>query len=303
MYGQQARKMIVVLWWLGTASLRVAADSPLSPTNSPTCSIPTSEYKPILARARPARCVFKAPHETMDGKNLTVIQKGDYIVSGLPSGISTPKVDHALGRSSRELDRLSFQGTVFVPHTRQFVTEAGLNAGMRVLDVGTGSGGVSFLAADLVGSNGYVLGVDQSSVAVERARSRASRRNLTNVRFELGDPAAMHFDRFFDAIIGRFVLLYQDDPATSGKNDATSSSGWLGCVSRSGLHGMVVVRDPLSARKARSLADTLPRSLGRMPSTRWPRQARRALPSDNCRVSKKEAVEAGCFGPGAAHSY
>jgi SAM-dependent methyltransferase len=86
---------------------------------------------------------------------------------------------------------------------------------MRVLDVGSGSGDVSFLAADLVGSNGYVLGVDRSPAAVGRAKSRAFRRSLTNVSFELGDPAAMHFEGFFDAIIGRFVLMYQDDPATS----------------------------------------------------------------------------------------
>jgi SAM-dependent methyltransferase len=143
------------------------------------------------------------------------IQKEIAYVSNLELGISTPKVDYALGHCSRELDRLGFQGTVFAPYTRYFLTDAGLTAGMRVLDVGSGSGDVSFLAADLVGSNGYVLGVDRSPAAVERARTRAVRRNLTNVAFEVGDPAAMHFDRPFDAIIGRFVLMYQDDPATS----------------------------------------------------------------------------------------
>jgi len=139
-------------------------------------------------------------------------------VSSLPSAVSSsPKVEYALGHSSRELDRLTFQGTVFVPHTRQLLMEAGVTAGMRVLDVGSGSGDVSFLAADLVGPNGYVLGVDRSPAAVERARSRAYRRNLTNVSFELGDPALMHFEGLFDAIIGRFVLMYQVDPATSLK--------------------------------------------------------------------------------------
>jgi len=136
-------------------------------------------------------------------------------VSNAELRMPNPPVEYALGHSSRELDRLTFQATVFAPHTRQLLTEAGLAAGMRVLDVGSGGGDVSFLAADLVGSNGYVLGVDRSPVAVERARTRAIRRNLANVFFELGDPAAMHFDGLFDAIIGRFVLMYQDDPATS----------------------------------------------------------------------------------------
>ncbi|HTS05800.1 MAG TPA: class I SAM-dependent methyltransferase [Candidatus Eisenbacteria bacterium] len=128
---------------------------------------------------------------------------------------STPQVEYALGHSSRELDRLSFQGTVFAPYTRQLLIDAGLTSGMRVLDVGSGGGDVSFLAADLVGSNGYVLGIDRSQAAIERATTRAIRRNLRNVEFDLGDPAEMHFDKSFDAIIGRFVLMYQDDPVTT----------------------------------------------------------------------------------------
>lgn len=133
-------------------------------------------------------------------------------------GIPTPKVDYALGHSTRELDRLSFQGSVLAPYTRQLLAEAGLTAGMRVLDVGSGAGDVSFLAAEMVGSNGHVLGVDRSPAAVERARARALLRNIHNVSFEVGDPAAMHFDKPFDAIVGRFVLMYQDDPASSLRN-------------------------------------------------------------------------------------
>jgi SAM-dependent methyltransferase len=133
-------------------------------------------------------------------------------------GISNSRVEYALGHSSRELDRLSFQGTVLAPYTRQLLTEAGLRAGMRVLDVGCGSGDVSFLAADLVSSNGYVLGVDRSSEAVERAKTRAMQSDIRNAGFEVGDPASMHFDRPFDAIVGRFVLMYQDDPAASLRN-------------------------------------------------------------------------------------
>jgi SAM-dependent methyltransferase len=132
--------------------------------------------------------------------------------------IANPQLEYALGHSSRELDRLSFQGTVLAPYTRQLLIEGGLTAGMHVLDVGSGSGDVSFLAAELVGPRGRVLGVDRSPEAVERATTRALGRNLSNVNFEVGDPAAMHFERPFDAIIGRFVLMYQDDPAASLRN-------------------------------------------------------------------------------------
>ncbi len=128
---------------------------------------------------------------------------------------STPRVEYALGHSSHELDRLTFQGTVFAPFTRQLFSQAGIEPGMRVLDVGSGSGDVSFLAADLVGEGGHVLGVDRSAAAVERATARAIRRNHPNVTFIVGDPAAMAFEQPFDAIVGRFVLMYQDDPAWS----------------------------------------------------------------------------------------
>jgi len=141
-------------------------------------------------------------------------------------------VEYALGHSSRELDRLSFQGNVLGPYTRDFLVRAGLKEGMRVLDVGSGGGDVSFLAAELVGPEGSVLGVDRSAEAVERARTRAIRCNIhgedgptktsaktmSPVAFAVGDPASMHFDRPFDAIIGRFVLMYQEDPAASLRN-------------------------------------------------------------------------------------
>ena len=93
-------------------------------------------------------------------------------LSQLPS---STRVEYAPGHSSRELDRLSFQGSVFAPFTRQLFTQAGIQPGMRVLDVGSGSGDVSFLAADLVGEGGHVLGVDRSAEAVQRARVRATR--------------------------------------------------------------------------------------------------------------------------------
>lgn len=128
---------------------------------------------------------------------------------------SAKQVQYPLGHSSQELDRLTFQGGVFAPFTRQLLTQAGIEPGMRVLDVGSGSGDVSFLVADLVGEGGHVLGVDRSAAAVRRARFRATYREQPNVTFVVGDPAAMNFDRPFDAIVGRFVLMYQDDPVWS----------------------------------------------------------------------------------------
>jgi predicted O-methyltransferase YrrM len=120
---------------------------------------------------------------------------------------------YVLGHSTRELDRLSAQARLVDPITRRFLEAAGIGPGMRVLDVGSGAGDVAFLAAELVGSAGEVVGVDRSPAALEVAKTRAAERSLSNASFLEGDPATAAFERPFDAAIGRYVLQFQDDPA------------------------------------------------------------------------------------------
>jgi 2-polyprenyl-3-methyl-5-hydroxy-6-metoxy-1,4-benzoquinol methylase len=119
---------------------------------------------------------------------------------------------YALGHSEQELQRLSRQEEAFGPFTRQLFEQAGISRGMRVLDVGCGSGDVAFLAADLVGLSGQVVGVDRERTAVEWANARAHSRGMRNVNFVEGDPAEMEFGQQFDAIVGRIVLMYYPDP-------------------------------------------------------------------------------------------
>jgi ubiquinone/menaquinone biosynthesis C-methylase UbiE len=119
---------------------------------------------------------------------------------------------YVLGHSDRELERLHRQAQLINPITRHILVEAGLSPGMRVLDVGSGAGDVAFLAAELVGPSGQVVGVDRSSIALARARSRAEEKALGNVTFHDGELSAMVFGQLFDAAIGRYVLCFQPDP-------------------------------------------------------------------------------------------
>jgi SAM-dependent methyltransferase len=86
---------------------------------------------------------------------------------------------------------------------------------MRVLDVGCGSGDVALLVAELVGKTGEVIGVDRAAPAVRLATERAQARGARNVRFLEADPAEMQFDRPFDAVVGRLVLMYYPDPVAA----------------------------------------------------------------------------------------
>jgi SAM-dependent methyltransferase len=119
---------------------------------------------------------------------------------------------YVLGHSKQELDRLRVQARLIDPITRQFFVEAGIAPGMHVLDVGSGAGDVAFLCAELVGPTGWVIGVDRSATALAVARGRANERSLRNVAFLEGDPLAMTFEQPFDAVVGRYVLMFQADP-------------------------------------------------------------------------------------------
>ena len=148
---------------------------------------------------------------------------------------------YVLGHSDRELERLDAPARLIDPITRQFFAEAGLERGMRVLDVGSGAGHVAVLAAGLVGETGEVIGTDTAPAAISRARARARALGLDNVSFHEGDPASIAFDRPFDAVVGRYVLMFQPDPgvmlrtvarhARSGAVIAFHEPDWTGIQS------------------------------------------------------------------------
>ncbi len=119
---------------------------------------------------------------------------------------------HLLGHNTEELRRLSIQHQLYGPFTRQFLVDAGLAPGMKVLDVGSGAGDVSMLAAELVGGNGKVIGVETNPQSVATARARVGEARYENIRFELGDVREAISDGDFDAVIGRFILMWVDDP-------------------------------------------------------------------------------------------
>jgi SAM-dependent methyltransferase len=123
-----------------------------------------------------------------------------------------PVPSYVLGHSDAELHRLARQGEFFRDLTKDVLCRAGLAPGMHVLDVGCGAGGVSLLAAEMVGPTGSVLGIDCAPAAIDAAAQRARARELRSVRFAVATLDTFCPDSAFDALIGRFVLTYQPDP-------------------------------------------------------------------------------------------
>jgi SAM-dependent methyltransferase len=87
------------------------------------------------------------------------------------------------------------------------VALASLREGEVVLDLGSGAGFDCFLAANQVGKDGKVIGVDMTPEMIERARKNAQQGNYQNVEFRLGElenlPVA---DHYADAVISNCVI-------------------------------------------------------------------------------------------------
>jgi ubiquinone/menaquinone biosynthesis C-methylase UbiE len=123
-----------------------------------------------------------------------------------------PSPEYVLGHSDAETRRLIIQNQLYGPTTRRLFTAAGIGAGMRVLDIGCGAGDVSLLLADLVGPRGQVVGVDMNPAILETARQRTAAAGWRNVSFEAGDARGRGYEGTFDAVVGRWVLMYIPEP-------------------------------------------------------------------------------------------
>lgn len=92
------------------------------------------------------------------------------------------------------------------------VALASLKEGETVLDLGAGAGFDCFLAANKVGKNGKVIGVDMTPEMVEKARENVEKGGFSNVEFRLGEieniPVA---DNSVDAVISNCVINLAPD--------------------------------------------------------------------------------------------
>src|SRR5712671_540507 len=120
--------------------------------------------------------------------------------------------DYPLGNTDAEHERLIRQAARLAPFTERFFREAGIGPGQRVLDIGSGVGDVAMLAAKLVGPSGEVVGVERDSRSIARAKARVADVGLRNVTFTQSDVSQISSNKPFDAVVGRFILMFLPDP-------------------------------------------------------------------------------------------
>ena len=129
---------------------------------------------------------------------------------------------YLLGHSERELDRLDLQGEIYRDITVRALREGGIEPGMRVLDLGCGTGDLSLTVAEIVGPDGTVVGIDRSSDGFALARSKARGRGIANVDFVQSEILSYEGPTPYDGLVGRWVLMHQPDP-TAALHAATRS--------------------------------------------------------------------------------
>jgi SAM-dependent methyltransferase len=89
-----------------------------------------------------------------------------------------------------------------------------IRKGMTVLDLGSGAGFDTFLAAKKVGRRGKVIGVDMTAKMIKKARANAEKYGFSNVEFRMGDIEKLPVDDdSIDVIISNCVINLAPDKA------------------------------------------------------------------------------------------
>jgi SAM-dependent methyltransferase len=129
------------------------------------------------------------------------------------SSIFVSDISLAVGYKKEELDSVP-EGANLGLGCGNPTALASLEKGETVLDLGSGAGFDCFLAANVVGADGLVIGVDMTHEMVDKARSNARKGGYNNVDFRLGElehlPVA---DTSVDVLISNCVINLTPDKA------------------------------------------------------------------------------------------
>lgn len=120
-----------------------------------------------------------------------------------------------LGYPPAQLDRIPAASIDSFAGVGYFLDLAAIAEGESVLDLGSGSGMDSFLAALEAGESGRVVGIDMTEAQLAKARALGAESGLGNVDFRAGyieEPPVE--DGTFDCVISNGVINLSPDKAT-----------------------------------------------------------------------------------------
>lgn len=150
--------------------------------------------------------------EFVKNRYAKIAKKEDSCCSCCPSGddIITEQAQ-AAGYSPEELKSIP-EEAVFGLGCGNPTALAEIRKGETVLDLGSGGGIDVFLAANKVGDNGKVIGVDMTPEMIETAVKNSQKGGYTNVEFKLGEIENLPLEEnTIDVIISNCVINLTPD--------------------------------------------------------------------------------------------
>ncbi len=104
---------------------------------------------------------------------------------------------------------------LFNGSTKGFIQKSGIKPGMKVLDIGCGTGIMSCWLAEQVGSTGKVVAIDNNIHTLMAAKVRATDKKLDNLQFHLLSAYDIStLKEHFDLVYCRFVLHHLNKPTS-----------------------------------------------------------------------------------------
>lgn len=126
--------------------------------------------------------------------------------------------EYVLGTGADELARLSFQNRLWADAAHEAWRLARIAPGHKVLDIGCGPGFGSFDLAELVGTGGRVVGIDESANFIAHLRDQGRERRLPQLSGVVGDVQKLGENTEvvgagpFDLAYARWVLCFVAKP-------------------------------------------------------------------------------------------
>lgn len=131
-----------------------------------------------------------------------------------------------LGYPSTDLDRIPREAIESFAGVGYFFHLANLDAGELVVDLGSGSGMDSFLAARKVGPAGHVVGVDMTDEQLAKAERLRTAGGFENLEFKKGYIEETPCDaESFDCVISNGVIIWRSTSARCFARRPACSSG------------------------------------------------------------------------------